>query len=368
MTLEHFSGEDLRNKFCNLKNLRGETDVREILLAPLLDELGFTEDYRETERLPEKNIGKGRKKRPYRPDYVCYADKGHRRPVLIVDAKSPTEDAEEGVEDAQLYTAVIRQSLDAPKPTQYCIGSNGIRTIVKHHDSDKVELELAFADFKDGNGKFSGSLSQFSREALSKPASRAGEPFEFKKPDMTEVTGVFEACHDIIRRRDGLGQEGAFYEFTKVMFVKLNEDKRLREDEEVKTIVKAGRPIPTEKVRFSIHWIEKNEPSEPHPVNTILFAQLREKLELEIEEKAKKRIFEKDERIGLKPDTVKEIVKLLEHYDLFGIDEDLNGRLFETFLSATMRGEKLGQFFTPRSVVEFMSYLADLKADKNHID
>jgi type I restriction enzyme M protein len=368
LTLEHYSGEDLKNKFCNLKNLRGETDVREIFLAPLLDELGFTEDYRETERLPEKNIGKGKKKRSYKPDYVCFADKSHHRPVLIVDAKSPTENAEEGVEDAQLYTAVIRRALDAPKPIQYCIGSNGVRTVVKHYDSDKVELELLFADFKDGNSKFSALLSQFSRETLAKSASGADEPFEFKKPDMTEVTGIFEACHDIIRRRDGLGQEGAFYEFTKVMFVKLNEDKRLREDDEVKAIVKAGRPIPTKKVRFSTSWIRQNESSEPHPVNTILFAQLREKLELEIEEKKKKRIFQKDERIELKPDTVKEIVKLIEHFDLFGIDEDLNGRLFETFLSATMRGEKLGQFFTPRSVVEFMTELADLKANANHID
>jgi len=44
-------------------------------------------------------------------------------------------------------------------------------------------------------------------------------------------------------------------------------------------------------------------------------------------------------------------VRRLEHTFLFGIDVDLNGRLFETFLSATMRGKDLGQFFTPRSIV-----------------
>ena len=46
---------------------------------------------------------------------------------------------------------------------------------------------------------------------------------------------------------------------------------------------------------------------------------------------------------------------------MFGIDEDLNGRLFETFLNATMRGRELGQFFTLRSVVKMMSKLADLR-------
>lgn len=368
MTLEQF-GEDLKNKYCRLRNLNNETDVRELLLAPFLDELGFTEDYRETERLPEKNIGKGKKKRVYKPDYVCYSDRAHNRPVLIVDAKSPKENAEEGVEDAQLYTAVVRRALDEPKPVQYCIGCNGVRTITKYYDSDKTEQELRFSDFQDGNTKFQSFKAAFSRSALSKSIFSGSEPFEFHKPPkMSEVTGIFEACHDIIRRRDAIGQEGAFYEFTKVMFVKLNEDKRLRIDPEIKKLIEVGKPIPREKVRFSIHWIVQNEDSEPHPVNTILFKQLREQLELEIVKKKKKRIFDNDENIKLKPDTVKEIVKLLEHLDLFGIDEDLNGRLFETFLSATMRGEKLGQFFTPRTVVEFMTKLADLQANEDRID
>lgn len=39
--------------------------------------------------------------------------------------------------------------------------------------------------------------------------------------------------------------------------------------------------------------------------------------------------------------------------------------MFQTFLSATMRGKKLGQFFTPRTVVEFMTELAELKVTRN---
>jgi type I restriction enzyme M protein len=53
---------------------------------------------------------------------------------------------------------------------------------------------------------------------------------------------------------------------------------------------------------------------------------------------------------------------------MFGIDEDLNGRLFETFLSATMRGRDLGQFFTPRSVVKMMVRVARLRCTPDHQD
>ncbi|MGI4792058.1 MAG: HsdM family class I SAM-dependent methyltransferase [Janthinobacterium lividum] len=53
---------------------------------------------------------------------------------------------------------------------------------------------------------------------------------------------------------------------------------------------------------------------------------------------------------------------------MFGIDEDLNGRLFETFLSAIMRGQALGQYFTPRSVAKLITRLASPKASRNKVD
>ena len=42
--------------------------------------------------------------------------------------------------------------------------------------------------------------------------------------------------------------------------------------------------------------------------------------------------------------------------------------MFETFLTATMRGKDLGQFFTTRSVVKFMVQLAGLQATRNRMD
>lgn len=50
-----------------------------------------------------------------------------------------------------------------------------------------------------------------------------------------------------------------------------------------------------------------------------------------------------------------------------GTDE-LNGRMFETFLNSTLRGKALGQYFTPRSVVKLATGLAQLRADDQHID
>ncbi len=140
-----------KNKFCKLENLRNESDVEQFLVYPMLNDLGYTADYIETKAsIKQVNIGKEKRKRAYRPDYVCYSDKKHQHPVLIVDAKNPDEDPEDGVIDAQLYASVIRRSLSRPKPDQFCIGTNGRKTIIKHYDSSTTEYTLDFAELGEG--------------------------------------------------------------------------------------------------------------------------------------------------------------------------------------------------------------------------
>lgn len=119
---------------------------------------------------------------------------------------------------------------------------------------------------------------------------------------------------------------------------------------------------------FSIDWIEQQENVDTNPVNNTLFSNLKRDLERQIREDNKKRIFEKEEEIELRPSTIKQVVEILENYDLYGIGEDLNGRMFETFLNATIRGEELGQYFTPRSIVEYVAKTANITTTPNKVD
>lgn len=61
------------------------------------------------------------------------------------------------------------------------------------------------------------------------------------------------------------------------------------------------------------------------------------------------------------PSTSRAIVEMIENYNLRAVEDDINGKVFETFLEAAVRGKELGQFFTPRSVVKFMTKMADLQ-------
>lgn len=189
----------------------------------------------------------------------------------------------------------------------------------------------------------------------------ATKPFDFHPLPIEELDSLFRYCHNLIWKKDKLKPTSAFYEFTKLFFVKMDEDKRIH---------KLGRTPVRKDFRFCVEWIDLMESTtdSSNPIDTILFDKLREDLNKKVLRKEKKRIFPPTERINLKPSTTKEIVKLLEHCNLYGIPEDLNGRMFEAFLNATIRGKELGQFFTPRSAVEFMVDLAEIKVGRNHID
>lgn len=64
-------------------------------------------------------------------------------------------------------------------------------------------------------------------------------------------------------------------------------------------------------------------------------------------------LFGKTDRLDISEETFRRIVKKLERFDLSKTGDDIKGLAFERFLGTTFRGE-LGQFFTPRPVVEFM--------------
>lgn len=64
-------------------------------------------------------------------------------------------------------------------------------------------------------------------------------------------------------------------------------------------------------------------------------------------------LFTAADKLDISEATFRRIVKQLERFDLSKTGDDIKGLAFERFLGTTFRGE-LGQFFTPRPVVEFM--------------
>ena len=152
-----------------------------------------------------------------------------------------------------------------------------------------------------------------------------------------EFANLLHQCHNVIRNREKKDPAAAFDEIAKILFIKVGIERRLR----------AGRQ---RQNLFSVDFLDEQGQLHDDPID-VLFAQTKK------EYKADK-IFEVDESVHLKSATAREIVHLLERYNLSDTSEDIKGIAFERFLGRTFRGE-IGQFFTPRSIVEFMVQMVE---------
>lgn len=346
----------MKNMFCKEKDLSNEASVEAIFVERLLNELGYPDDkIKRKESLKKIIIGKGSKKENYKPDYVLLDS--NNKPKIVIDAKHPEINPADYHYQVSSYALKLNQKYKSENPVLYTIVTNGHQLIVYPWDSEQADLFLRFKDFKDENKKYKELFSYISYGTMNKQVKDQDdeEKYDFYRPNLNEVRKVFKECHNFIWKKEKISPTDAFYEFSKLMFIKL------KEDEKINKLINSGKKPKEEDFIFSIEWIDKMSVASEHPFDTILFRNIQEELEHQIKYNEKKRIFKKGEGLNLKASTVRGVVEKIQHYNFHGVDEDLAGRMFETFLNATVRGKALGQFFTPRGVVEYMSKCAPVK-------
>ena len=156
-----------------------------------------------------------------------------------------------------------------------------------------------------------------------------------------EFSKLLFKCHNIIRNNDKLSPEAAFDEISKVLFIKIryerdNTGTQIFSEEEFKKLREA---------------YDKTKSKQSLPFYQQLFERTKE-------DYVKDDLFEPNDTIKIKEASFGAIVKELEVYNLSRTADDVKGIAFEKFLGKTFRGE-LGQFFTPRTIVDFMVELLD---------
>ena len=147
---------------------------------------------------------------------------------------------------------------------------------------------------------------------------------------------MLHRCHNIIRNIEKLDPAAAFDEIAKILFMKVYVERSL---------LKGQRDN-----KFTKEYFEKAKKYNPNYLEW-LFDSTKKDF-------AKDQIFLKDEKINLKEHTTIKIIEELQIYNLSLTSTDIKGIAFERFLGRTFRGE-IGQFFTPRSIVEFMVEIID---------
>ena len=82
-----------QNKYCKSSDLSNEASVEAFFVLRLLADLGYEDsEIRTKKAIDELKIAKGRKREPYRPDFLLVCKK---LPRWIIDAKSVDERIED---------------------------------------------------------------------------------------------------------------------------------------------------------------------------------------------------------------------------------------------------------------------------------
>lgn len=149
-------------------------------------------------------------------------------------------------------------------------------------------------------------------------------------------------CHNIIRNNDKLSPEASFDEISKILFIKMMYESNPSNDQEL---------------TFTLPEFEKEEKqfikSNKGSFIDYLFENVKQKYKDD-------KVFDERDVIRIKRESFISIIRSLQNINLYDSDEDVKGVAFESFLGKTFRGE-LGQFFTPRTIVNYMVHVLDIK-------
>lgn len=298
---------------CKWLNETPEETVRQEYLLTLVNEYGFSLD-----QIAEELALTGRGSASARADFVIWRtakDKAdNNAPFIIVECKSDNvtikpEDYGQGENYARICGAPFFVTHNS-RETKYW-------RVQKHKfPGHREEIEnIPHGDASDKDIE----------ELLSKLRA-------FKEKEFAEL---LHQCHNVIRNREKKDPAAAFDEIAKVLFIK----------------VYVERQLLTRRKRKNLFTVEVLREQIAENALDNLFQETKQAY-------AADKIFENDECINLKPATGEEIVRRLEKYNLSDTSKDVKGVAFERFLGRTFRGE-IGQFFTPRTIVEFMVHMVD---------
>ena len=162
-----------------------------------------------------------------------------------------------------------------------------------------------------------------------------------------EFTKTLQACHNIIRNNDKLSPEAAFDEISKLLFMKIRYERQQRG---TKVFTKAEYLSQADNYEKNVRpGLKARGIDQPYMQN------LFDTTKIEFKDD---HLFEDNDEIKIRENSFVQILEKLQNFNLSDTQDDVKGIAFEQFLGTTFRGE-LGQFFTPRTIVDFMTEILD---------
>lgn len=305
--------------------VRTEEDLKIKVLLPYLKEIGYTDaDFRFENGI---DVAIGTKKTTVFSDLEIVID---GRVELVIDTKSPKNSiAEKDVLQSASYAKLI----DTP-PALYGITTNGLECVVTNVYTGKRTAEIP------SKKQLLREIDKSKKKPLLDIEIREIESILFTLHNTKELYKVIQECKEVIEKRGLIRSDQSFREMTKIILIKMNEERRVK--------AKEGPN------RFLCEYLSKSA-----KINDTTELAIFEQLFDDAKNKYPSIYTNENETIQIRDNAcILDIVKKIEPFSFIGTGDDIKGTVYEVFLKSTLRGE-FDQYFTPRELVDFMVKCAD---------
>ena len=314
--------------------LNSEDDCAENVVIPFIMRLGY--DRNQIRRKVSITGTSGHRFRK-QADIVVYIGE---RPALVVETKRIQHRlSEEDVNQALSYAQLLEPS------TPIAVLTNGRDWEIYYLDRDDIGGLESVPEPQE----LESTILTVSSNVVQLEKRQAAERLLVTIENKGDLEIAFRECRKELAK-EGLIAESAFDELTKILTCKFNEEKRDAEG------LAANR--------FTSSWLLGSRP----------LAALQQMF---TDAKQTFNVFPTGTQIQIRSnETVEKIVRELEPFGLYGFKTplglagaggDVVGSVYEAFLTGTLRGD-LGQYLTPRQLVEFMVEIADIKIGEKVLD
>lgn len=257
----------------------------------------------------------GKRNIPVRADIVVYRNSTKTMPLIVVETKQPKK--KEGLEQAESYA----RNLGA----EYHLWSDG-----------SWEYPFKTSRYPNQSDPIARLPTWVGDKPIAKRISKTETLRPFKNEE--ELRKVVRYCHDLILEKLGHDPAKAFDEMTKLLFLKLYDEREVPKYYEFVALAPEKPQDVGERIKKLFAKAVKSSKYED-----IFYSRFNQKQVVTLE---------------LDDFTIFRIVQVLQGYSLINTTEniegaDIKGTVYEQMVGSTFRGE-LAQFFTPREIVDFI--------------
>lgn len=259
------------------------------------------------------------------------------RVFILFDIQSAKVKADDSKKGAYLLAELLRDTPHA----EFAVWTNGTDRVVYWKESGRIKIRTLLVNDIPRYGK--GAEDCFARD---KQALRPAIGLSLRQ--------AFQRCHNYVYANRGGSNEAIFWEFLKVVFAKIQDERRLQ--------VAAAEGREEERLFRISSLEERNDPSKARGVKERV-----EKLYKEVRDAYPELFARQVEDIDLPPEIVTYLVAQIGHYDFLSSSVDVKGEAYEAIVGKNLEGTR-GEFFTPRNAVKMGIRMLDPEPGMKCVD